>query len=171
MNIKDKIGFCDEENFSNFFRSNSKLLHNYIFYKCGNIELANDIVQDAFLKFWINCEKIITEKATSYLFTIATNLFLNEYSKSKTSSNFKNTLSVNYTNETPEFLLEEKQFHAKLTNAISSLSEAQRTAFLMHRIDGKKYKEIAENLGISVKAVEKRIHNALLNLRKEIENI
>ena len=41
----------------------------------------------------------------------------------------------------------------------------------MNRIDGKKYKEIAEILEISVKAVEKRIHNALISLRKEIENI
>ena len=40
----------------------------------------------------------------------------------------------------------------------------------MHRIDGKKYAEIAEELNISVKAVEKRIHQALIELRKEIEN-
>ena len=41
----------------------------------------------------------------------------------------------------------------------------------MNRIDGKKYKEIADILNISVKAVEKRIHNALVNLRKEIDEI
>jgi len=41
----------------------------------------------------------------------------------------------------------------------------------MHRIDGKKYSEIAEELNISVKAVEKRIHLALVELRKKIENI
>ena len=40
----------------------------------------------------------------------------------------------------------------------------------MHRIDGKKYSEIAEELNISVKAVEKRIHLALIELKKEIEN-
>ena len=48
-------------------------------------------------------------------------------------------------------------------------NEKQRTAFLMHRIDGKKYSEIALDLNISVKAVEKRIHLALLSLRKEID--
>ena len=40
----------------------------------------------------------------------------------------------------------------------------------MHRIDGKKYAEIASELNISVKAVEKRIHLALIELKKEIEN-
>ena len=65
--------------------------------------------------------------------------------------------------------MEEEQFKVKLQNAITNLSEAQRSAFLLHRIDGKKYHEIAEILGIGVKAVEKRIHGALLQLRKEID--
>jgi DNA-directed RNA polymerase specialized sigma24 family protein len=56
-------------------------------------------------------------------------------------------------------------------NAVESLNETQKTAFLMHRIDGKKYHEIAEELNIGVKAVEKRIHIALVELRKKIDNI
>jgi RNA polymerase sigma-70 factor (ECF subfamily) len=67
--------------------------------------------------------------------------------------------------------MEEEQFKIKLQKAIAGLTEAQRTAFLLHRIDGKKYHEIAEILGISIKAVEKRIHGALVELRKEIENM
>ncbi len=171
MHIKNKTGFCNEKNFSDFFLDHSKLLNNYIFYKCGNFELAGDIVQEAFLKFWENCQKVIPGKGKSYLFTIANNLFLNEYSKNKVVLNFRKIPVKNYTNESPEFLMEEKEFSAKLQNALGNLSEAQRIAFLMNRIDGKKYKEIAEILGITVKAVEKRIHNALLNLRKEIDNI
>ena len=53
--------------------------------------------------------------------------------------------------------------------AIQKLNETQRVAFLMHRIDGKKYAEIAEELGISIKAVEKRIQIALQELRKEFD--
>ena len=71
--------------------------------------------------------------------------------------------------ESPDYILEEEQFKLKLQQAIDKLTEGQRTCFLMHRIDGKKYSEIAEALGISVKAVEKRMHLALLELRKEIE--
>ena len=61
------------------------------------------------------------------------------------------------------------EFKVKLQKAIDKLTEGQRTCFLMHRIDGKKYSEIAEILGISVKAVEKRMHLALLELRKEFD--
>ncbi|MNE92117.1 RNA polymerase sigma factor [compost metagenome] len=81
----------------------------------------------------------------------------------------KNFTGLDKTNENPEYLLEEKQFQVKLLKAIENLNEKQRIAFLMHRIDGKKYNEIALELNISVKAVEKRIHLALLSLRKEIE--
>ena len=73
------------------------------------------------------------------------------------------------TNLSPEFILEEEQFKQKLEKAIEKLTEAQRTAFLLHRIEGKKYHEIAIMLDISVKAVEKRIHGALVTLRTEIE--
>jgi RNA polymerase sigma-70 factor (ECF subfamily) len=65
--------------------------------------------------------------------------------------------------------MEEQQFKIKLEKAIENLTEAQRTAFLLHRIEGKKYVEISEMLGITVKAVEKRIHGALLSLRNEID--
>lgn len=169
MSEKNENEFCNEKKFSSFFLENSTLLFNYIFYKCGNTDLSNDIVQEAFIKIWKNCAKVIPNKAKSFLFTIATNLFLNEYAKSTVIINYKNTPKKDYTNESPEFLLEEKEFEAKLQKAISNLSEPQRIAFLMNRIDGKKYREIAELLGISIKTVEKRIHNALVNLRKEID--
>ena len=171
MNENNKNEFCKEKKFNSFFINNSTLLYNYLFYKCGNTDLAQDLVQDAFIKFWQNCSKIVPNKAKSYLFTIATNLFLNAYAKSNVILNYKNTIKKEFTNESPEFLLEEKEFEIKLQKAISNLSEPQRVAFLMHRIDGKKYKEIAELLEISVKAVEKRIHNALINLRKYIDEI
>ena len=52
--------------------------------------------------------------------------------------------------------------------ALKSLSEKQRDVFLMSRLDALSYKDIAERLDISVKAVEKRISGALSNLRKSI---
>jgi RNA polymerase sigma-70 factor (ECF subfamily) len=82
----------------------------------------------------------------------------------------KNNSVSDRTNENPEHILEQEQFESKLLKAINKINETQRIAFLMHRIDGKKYAEIALELNISVKAVEKRIHLALIELKKEIEN-
>ena len=62
--------------------------------------------------------------------------------------------------------MEEEEFRKRLEEGISNLPEGQRVVFLMNRIDKKKYREIAEELNISVKAVEKRMHKALVALRK-----
>jgi len=161
---------CDEIIFSSFFKSHVKALRNFLFYKFGNKDQAEDVAQEAFLKLWQNCSSVPIEKAKSYIYTIANNSTLNEIAHQKVVLRYeKNFANLDRTNESPEFILEEKQFQDKLLKAIENLNEKQRVAFLMHRIDKKKYSEIAEALNISIKAVEKRIHLALLSLRKEID--
>jgi RNA polymerase sigma-70 factor (family 1) len=161
---------CNEIVFSNFFKKHAKSLRNFLFYKYGNKDQAEDLVQEAFIKLWQNCAAVPIEKAKSYLYTIANNSSLNEIKHQKVVLEYENNFSgSDKTNENPEYILEEKEFKNKLLKAIENLNESQRMAFLMHRIDGKKYSEIAEELNISVKAVEKRIHLALVELRKTID--
>ena len=50
------------------------------------------------------------------------------------------------------------------------MPEKQRTVFLMNRIDELKYKEIADQLGLSVKAIEKRMSLALEHLRTQLKD-
>jgi len=59
----------------------------------------------------------------------------------------------------------------KLKSAIAELPDRQREVFLLSRIDKKTYKEIAELSGVSVKAIEKLMHKALVVLRKKIGNV
>jgi RNA polymerase sigma-70 factor (family 1) len=171
MKINSESNTCNESVFSVFFKTHVKSLRNYLYYKYGNIDRAEDITQDAFIKLWQNCTEVPIEKAKSFIYTVANNSSLNALAHEKVILSFekKNIQSENNI-ETPEFLLEEEQFKNRLTKAIENLNETQRVAFLMHRIDGKKYSEIAEELNISVKAVEKRIHQALIELRKQFEN-
>jgi RNA polymerase sigma-70 factor (family 1) len=160
---------CNEIVFSDFFKTHAKSLRNFLFYKYGNKEQAEDLVQEAFVKLWQNCTSVPIEKAKSYLYTIANNSSLNEIKHQKVVLQYENNFTgLDKTNENPEYILEEKEFKNKLLKAIENLNETQRVAFLMHRIDGKKYSEIAIELEISVKAVEKRIHLALVELRKTI---
>ncbi|MCF6128112.1 RNA polymerase sigma factor [Flavobacterium sp. AS60] len=170
MEETNSNGICEELIFSGFFKANVKSLRNYLYFKFGNEEKANDITQDSFIKLWENCKKVPLEKAKSYLYTIANNASLNEITHQKVVLKYaQNNTGNDKTNLNPEYLLEEEQFKQKLEKAIDKLTEAQRTAFLLHRIEGKKYHEIAIMLDISVKAVEKRIHGALVSLRTEIE--
>lgn len=162
---------CEEEIFSEFHRRNSRNLFNFMYYKCGNNEQASDYVQEAFLKVFENCAKIIPSKAKSFLFTTANNLFLNVKKHEKVKLSYKVLqISDDCQTEDPYFILREKEYMTQLENAIGNLTGAQREVFLLNRIDGKKYREIAEMLNISQKAVEKRMTAALIKLREDLGN-
>ena len=60
---------------------------------------------------------------------------------------------------------------AKLKSAIADLPDRQREVFLLSKIDKKTYEEIAELSNVSVKAIEKLMHKALVTIREKIENI
>ncbi|KQB41800.1 RNA polymerase ECF-type sigma factor [Flavobacterium daejeonense] len=167
-----KNSLCEESYFSDFYIKNIQSATNFAYYKSGDSDTALDLVQEAFAKIWENCSQIDFTKVKTYLFTSINNLFLNSVKHQKVVLAFaKDTPPPDKTNQSPEYLLEEEEFKIKLQNAIASLSEAQREVFLMNRIDGKKYREIAEILGISQKAVEKRMSAALKILKEQIENI
>ena len=169
---KNKRNLCEDSQFNTFYLKHIQAASNFAYYKCGNSDNALDIVQDAFSKIWENCSKIEFEKAKTYLFTTVNNLFLNKVKHQKVVLEYaKATPYIDQTNQNPEYLLEEEQFKQKLQQAITLLTDAQREVFLLNRIEGKKYREIAELLDISQKAVEKRMSGALKTLREKIENI
>jgi len=167
--LKDNI--CDDTLFASIFEKYSKNLHDFLYYKFGEAYNPKDHVQDAFVKLWENCGKIVPSKAKSFLFTVANNLTLNATAHKKVVLKYHQVKPKHYTNETPEFVMESNEYMQKLQTALSNLSEAQRTAFMLNRIEGKKHREIAELLEISQKAVEKRIYGALKKLREDIEGI
>lgn len=168
-NREDNI--CKENVFNELFRTFSKDLHDFLYYKFGAENNPKDLVQEAFLKLWNNCHKVPLEKARSFLFTVANNQMLNELSKKKTVLNYAREKPKSHTSESPEYVMEENEYMSKLQAAIESLSEEQRVTFLLNRVEGKKHQEIAEMLGISRKAVEKRVYAALDKLRKQVGDI
>lgn len=162
---------CEEYLFSSIFNKHSKNLHDFLYYKFGELLNPKDKVQEAFIKLWQNCSKIPPNKAKSFLFTTANNLMLNEAAHQKVVLKHQQTKPKMYTNENPEFLMQETEYLDKLQKALANLTEAQRVAFMMNRVEGKRFKEIAEILEISTKAVEKRIYGALEKLRKDIKEL
>lgn len=69
----------------------------------------------------------------------------------------------------PEKLMEFEEMKQHYELALAKLNDKQRTVFLMSRMDGLKYREIADRLSISAKAVEKRMTQALASLRKALD--
>lgn len=169
MSNSDNV--CKESVYNGLFKKLSPSLYNFIYFKCGDVVQAEDLVQDAFIKLWEKCAKVPQDKAKSFLYTVCNNAFLNEYAHKKVVLKYASGKTQKINEQTPQYLMEESEFGERLQKAIEQLTEAQRTAFLMNRIEGKKYAEIAEILNISVKAVEKRMSQALESLRKEVKNI
>jgi RNA polymerase sigma-70 factor (ECF subfamily) len=163
---------CSERFFNEFYVTHIQAASNFAYYKSGDQSASLDLAQEGFIKVWENCSKIDILKAKSYLFTVINNLFLNTIKHQKVVFTYaKNSPYLDVDNQSPEYLLEEEEFKDKLKSAIQELSEKERSVFLMHRIDGKKYKEIAGILEISQKAVEKRMSAALKKLRIKIDGI
>jgi RNA polymerase sigma-70 factor (ECF subfamily) len=163
---------CNKNEFERIFNQYGQDVRRFLLFKSGNIDTADDILQEVFLKLWQNCDNVNYEKVKSYLFTIANNMFLNMIKHNKVVLNYEKAYTGSQTNrQSPEYLMIEDEFYQKIQNNIASLPEKQRVVFLMNRMESKKYKEIAEELQISVKAVEKRMHLALKALRVQIGNI
>ncbi|CAM1345147.1 RNA polymerase sigma factor [Tenacibaculum amylolyticum] len=169
--MKEIKSVCAQVVYKKIYDLYSDGLYGFMLYKCGDSDKAEDFVQEAFVKLWTNCSKVIYEKAKSYLYTIANNLFLDDYAHQKVVLAHRKLGVKTSTNETPEYLIEEQEFLKKLQQAIANLPEKQREVFLMNRIDKKKYREIGEELNISIKAVEKRMTLALKTLRTQIKGI
>jgi RNA polymerase sigma-70 factor (ECF subfamily) len=162
---------CDEQIFKQIHQKYAKDLHDFVYYKFGAHFNPQDTIQEAFIKLWNLCKKVPPDKAKSFLFTIVNNNSLNEAKHQKVILKFQQTKPKSYTNENPEFELESKQYLARFEKALAKLPEGQRIAFMLNRVEGKKHQEIADILGLSKKAVEKRIYTALKTLRKDIAEI
>lgn len=168
----EKDNICNRTLFNKLFQKLAPDLYNFLYYKYGADNNPEDLVQEAFAKLWDNCGKVTPDKAKSFLFTVANNQMLNELSKKKTVLNYKSQEpQKSSTNESPEFVLEGKEFQDKLKKALEDLTEDQRVTFLMNRVEGKRHKEIAEILGVSRKTVEKRIYTTLKILQEKLGKI
>ena len=142
-----------------------------MFYKYGELLNPSDKVQDAFIKLWENCSKVAPEAAKSYVYTIANNLMLNEVKHQKIVLKHQQVKPIDYTNESPEFILRKKEFLKRYENLLSNLKEEERVAFLLNKVDGKTHKEIGALLGITKKVAEHRIYSAFNKLKDQLEEL
>jgi RNA polymerase sigma-70 factor (ECF subfamily) len=137
-----------------------------MYYKCGDLQQAEDIVQSVFIKLWELCATISFYKAKSYIYRSCNNSFINSVQHKKVVLKYQQSPKNNADYESPEYLIEVEEFRAKLVRAIGELTTKEREVFLLSRIEKKTYSEIAEITGLTVKAIERRMSKALLTLRE-----
>jgi len=158
------------EEFKKLFETYFDDVRRYVFYRSGNEELATDIAQDTFLRIWEKQIEIDHKTVKGLLFKIASDLFISRYRREKVAFNFFNNFEPNEKSLTPEDELNFNELKNAYDAALKSMPEKQRTVFLMNRIDELKYKEIADQLGLSVKAIEKRMSLALEHIKIHLKD-
>jgi RNA polymerase sigma-70 factor (ECF subfamily) len=151
--------------FDNYFDS----VRNYLFYRGAEKEKASDLAQDVFLRVWEKQLDIDPKTALYLLYKIAGDMFISQYRREELELNYRKSLKMDRTDNSPEDEMRYNELFANYTKALSALPEKQRTVFLMARMEGLTYKEIAERLNLSVKAIEKRMSLTLAVLRKRLQ--
>lgn len=160
-------GVCEEPIYYTVYQDIAPKLHSLMYYRTGVTATAADLVQESFLRLWENCAKVLPEKAAAWLFRVAENIFLKQKKREKVVQKYEwRQAGPEPTYASPQEELEAKEFQQQLEDALAALPDGAREVFLLNRMDGLKYREIAELIGISQKAVEKRMHRALVSLRE-----
>jgi RNA polymerase sigma-70 factor (family 1) len=159
-----------KEEFKILFDSYFEDVRRYVLYRSGDEDIATDIAQDTFMRVWEKQMMIDPQRVKGLLFKIAGDLFISQYRRKQVATNFLNAFQPNNKSLTPEDEINFQELKNAYDAALKSMPEKQRTVFLMNRIDELKYKEIADQLGLSVKAIEKRMSQALEHLKIHLKD-
>ena len=142
-------------------------LRRYLIYRSGDQDLSGDIAQNVFMKVWTKKIEIASGNIKSLLFKMATDEFISHIRRKKVEKEYTESIDLRLIREPDnnDDLLEKKVLFQK---ALNQLPEKQKTALLMNKIQGLTYKEIAEVLNLSQKAIEKRIGLAFKALKQNL---
>ena len=170
--LLDSLKKGDERAYKNLYDIYYSGLVVYCFNLTKDQDRAEDIVQQTLVKIWIKRDTLhIRSSLKSYLYRSVYNTFLKEYKKLKKEevvlADLKNTVLMDFV-EKDESILEERM--KLLESAIDQLPKKNREVFLLSKKSGYKHKEIAAQLDISEKAVEKHISRATQSIKKWLKD-
>ncbi len=163
-----------ESAFTTLYKIYEGGLYNFVFALVKLNGEAEDVVQQTFVKVWINRKSINAEmNFSTFLFTIAKNTALNSLRRIKNENSYLRDemwksveLSRCFTDEKIEY--DELIFH--IQEALNNVSNLKKKIFEMSRRNGMSYSEIGEQMGISKYTVKNHIAETIRLIRKEIEN-
>jgi len=152
------------QDFNNCVDNYSDGVYRFIVKNIGHEADAQDIVQTAFEKLWVNRGKVEKEKAKSYLFTVAYHQMIDHIRKDKkktTTDNFDEVKGHTQTSSNSEL----KQI---LLRAINELNPTQKSLVLLKDYEGYSYQEIGEIMNLSESQVKVYLHRARLILKGKL---
>lgn len=168
-----KIKEGDIKAFEQLFRAYHTPLCLYALSITGRKDIAEEIVQELFYKLWKERENLnVLRSLKSYLYGAVRNQSL-QYCEQFLVRERHRQKVISAPEEvpasTPHDQLEYRELEEIINRTLAQLPERRRRIFAMHRLEGLKYKEIAERLSLSIKTIEAEMTKTYQLLRKEIE--
>ena len=162
----------NEQQFEFFFRGNFAAMCNFAYSIVKDSDQAHDIVQQAFVNIWERRDEIDDNvNLPSYLRRAIVNVSINHIQKQKRiqieADYTQAQLDSSSTADSGDYLQGEVEEAVK--RAVAELPEKSQLVFSLSRFQGMSNKEIADNLNISVKAVEKHIGKSIKELRVKLQ--
>ena len=167
----EKLKSGDPDSFSDIFSAYYKDMVSFAYSFTHELPVAEDIVQDTFVKLWEDHEKLnVTVSLKSILLKTIQNKCIDWLRHKKIVNNHSTFIIDNsplYEYDTDNYVLR-SELEGKIEKAIANLPDKFKEAFEMSRFEGLKYEEIAVKLNVSLRTVEVRISKALDLLRKSL---
>lgn len=163
------VNIADEKVFEGIFRDYYSGLAGFALKYVKDTEVAEEIVQELFSDMWSKTDLLrIKTSLRSYLFGAVRNACLNyiKHQKVKQKHAERTRFSAPQ-NEATDFL-ELDELKQKIEVALDKIPEKCREIFELNRFEGKRYKEIADELNLSLKTVENQMGKALKIMREEL---
>ncbi len=172
-NLLYKTSMHDEYAFGKIFQSFSGMVYSFSYKLTRSDYLAEEIVQEVFLKVWIHRESLPRiDNFSAYLFTITKNLAFNILKHNLIEEKAKTILYGQRTDshETEETVIYQ-DYQQLLNKAINHLPPQQKLVYSMCHLEGLRYKEAAQKLKISQLTVKTHMQQALRSIKTQFEGL
>ncbi|MNZ92830.1 RNA polymerase sigma factor [Sphingobacterium multivorum] len=162
----NRVKSGDQDAFEQLYKSYSRKLTYRLLHLLKSEELAQDILQDVFLKVWEVRDRLDPELSFgAFLFTIASNYCKKSFRKALLDQVYYHHNTFEEAYSPIEWQLDQKDAQQVLATVLEKLTPRQKEVFTLHKIEGHSYKEISERLGISTNTINQLMQQANKQLK------
>ena len=156
-----------EKIYNQYFR----IIYRYLLSLCGDPHLAEELSQETFLKALSQKNPIkADDNVTSWLYTIARNLYFQHYNKSRRRQEILKKNTSEQFADSPETEVMQKQGQLRIHQLLHALAEPYREVFMLRYFGELSYREIAEIFGRNETWARTIYYRARKRLMEDLQN-